>query len=156
ALVGQDDHKIHVCETATGKVLQRLGKEITADPRNLEGAIVFNLAFSSDGKYLATSAEGLYPEFAIEFAVDPLIHIWDLSSGKERLQVETERPNSPAGNYLTQGRVNFAWSPDGRTLAVGQYKIRLWELATLGVRRELPGHPDAPIRALTFAPDGRV
>src|SRR5439155_16815237 len=74
----------------------------------------------------------------------------DVSSGKELLQVETERTD------FAQGRVNFAWSPDGRTLAVGQTKIRLWELATLSVRRELPGHPDAPIRALAFSPDGRV
>ena len=40
-------------------------------------------------------------------------------------------------------------------LAVGGTKIRLWEVATLKIRRELEGHKDG-VRALAFSPDGRI
>ena len=50
---------------------------------------------------------------------------------------------------------SLAFSPDGRTLASGDYKgeIRLWEVAGGGERARLRGHR-GPVWALAFSPDG--
>jgi hypothetical protein len=50
---------------------------------------------------------------------------------------------------------SLAFSPDGRTVAVGYAdgEIWLWEAATGAVRRRLPGHRGV-IWSLAFSPDG--
>ncbi|HWY86853.1 MAG TPA: hypothetical protein VNX28_09020, partial [Gemmataceae bacterium] len=153
ALLGQDN-MIHLCETGTGKVRHRLGKDMPRDGRMFFGndtAAIF--AFSMDGKLLASSTGAYDPETNTQ---DTSVRVWDVATGKELLQVETDGGNIPGRPIFYGARVPFAWSPDNRTLAVGQNKIRLWEIRTQGVRRELAGHTDAPIRALAFSPDGRA
>jgi WD40 repeat protein len=51
--------------------------------------------------------------------------------------------------------MHLAWSPDGRTLAVGVHNIQLWEVAAGKLRREFSGH-ESDIRCLAFSPDGRL
>jgi WD40 repeat protein len=121
---------IYVLETATGKLVHRLGPE--PGPEYVDFA---NLAFSPDGKHLATWTD-----------LDHDIHLWDLKSGKKWCSIPDKQHHSA---------VFFAWSPDGRTLAVGGRKIQVWELATHKVRCEFTGH-QAEIRALAFSPDGRL
>jgi WD40 repeat protein len=131
--VSSPDALINVCDTATGEVQKRLGKPPESAPGfNRQGLL--NLAFSSDNKMLAYLS-----------SLDNVIHVWELTTGKERLRL-------PPGEQ-GRGQVKFAWSPDGRTLAVGDRKIQLIEVATGKLRREYEGHQGA-ILALAFSPDG--
>jgi|SRR5580765_2476185 len=58
-----------------------------------------------------------------------------------------------SGGRLYQ-HILFAWSPDGRTMAVGaDSRIHVWELTSIKVRQEFTGH-EGQIRALAFSPDG--
>jgi WD40 repeat protein len=149
ALFSQDDGKIHVVDTATGKTHHRLGNGLEQDgdgPPGKRGFSPANLAFARDGKLLASWR-----------MTDNLVRIWDVPTGRELLQISpTETSTAKPVPGPNQQRAHLAWSPDGRMLAVGVNKIRLWELASLGVRRELPGHADGAIRALSYSPDGRV
>ena len=143
ALFSQNDGVIHVFDTLTGKPLQRLGGgvDVANGPR---GAFAASLAFARDGKMLASWN-----------VRDSVIRLWDVATAKELLQV-THAETGPNQGGPNQGRVHFAWSADCRLLAVGQNKIQLLELATLGVRREWAGHQDGAVRALAISPDGRL
>ena len=127
------DGLISVCDTTTGEITKRLGRPQEGAPGFFRQNIG-NLAFSSDNKMLGSLS-----------LLDNAIHVWDLSTGKERLRL-------PPGEQ-GRGQVKFAWSPDGRTLAVGDRKIQLFEVATGKLRREYEGHQGA-ILALAFSPDG--
>ena len=134
ALFSRDDGLIHTFEIATGKLLHRLG---TPPPvaQQQRGIFPTNLAFSSDGRLLASWQY-----------IDNVVRVWDVETGKQRsfLPADGQQHN----------RLLLAWSPDNRTLAIGDRTIKLWELATLKVRHEFTGH-DGDIRALAFTPDGR-
>jgi WD40 repeat protein len=120
----------YIIETATGKVVQRLGPEPPEEWRDF-----VELAFSPDGKYLAT-----WNDF------DHTIVVWDLTASKEWLRIVDKKKH---------GEVHFAWSPDGRMLAIGTSKVQLWEMATQKLRHEFSGHA-GDIRALAFSPDCRL
>ena len=94
-----------------------------------------NLHFSPDGKHL--------------YAVGTIIRTWDIESGKER---------HPPEGLLTSAN-SVAFSPDGKTLATCGFDDResivLWDSATARVRCNLPAL-EAYVRALQFAPDGRL
>ena len=161
ALFCETDGMIHVCDTATGKLRRRLGSGPDKNaPKN--GDYFGHVAFSMDGKMLASSR-----------TPDTHIHVWDVGTGKELLRIPMRRTNPAEEEADIQGSDYFAWSPDNRVLANISYRddnsavalqdvgrprqtIRLWEVATLGVRRELPGHQDGALRVLAFSPDGRV
>jgi WD40 repeat protein len=145
ALVAREDGMIHVIDAATGKLRHRLGQKMSLEPRPGEGIPVANLTFSNDGTLLASW-------FSTEIAV----RVWDVATGVELLQVGLAEPASKSPGPPGQRRVRFAFSPDRRMLAVGEKHIQLWELATVSVRREFVGHPDAPVRALAFSPGGHV
>jgi RNA polymerase sigma factor (sigma-70 family) len=131
ALVAQNDGRIHILDTATGKLRSRLGI-------NQSTEFLPYLVFSPDGKCLATrNKQG------------SAIQIWDVETGVQRLQLKIEPRRGPQ-------LVEFDWSADGRLLAVTQDRnVRLWELASLGVRRELGSHA-ALVRAVAFSPDGKL
>ena len=96
-----------------------------------------NLAFSPAGNLLASWNSD-----------DNIIRVWDLITGKETLRLPAdEKRNFESG-------VCFAWSPDGRTLAVAGRDIQIWELASLKVRCEFPGHKGV-VRSLAYSPNGR-
>ena len=98
------------------------------------------LAFSPDGKLLASWN-----------MLENVVRVWDLAKGKEWRRLILEQGD----DRFSERRIQLAWSPDGRTLAVGDRNIQLWEVATLKVRREFTGH-EGQIRALAFSPDGRL
>jgi WD40 repeat protein len=145
AVFSRDNGQVHVVETGTGKVLRRMGPEVNMDPKRGPGGAQANLAFSPDGKLLASYS-----------VMENVVRVWDVAEGKQLLTVATMEPaRDPNFGPQGQGGIHFVWSPDGRTLALGGPKIRLWEMATMQVRRELAGHPNG-VRALAFSPNGKL
>jgi WD40 repeat protein len=92
--------------------------------------------FSADGKLLATATGG--PQ-------DPgTVAVWDVATRQPRWTHREPR-----------GVPSVAFSPDGRTLAVGAFgpAVKLLDVATGQVRATLAGNGKAA-RAVGFAPDG--
>jgi WD40 repeat protein len=98
------------------------------------------LAVSPDGRLLA-AAYSVYPADARPY--DALV----VSSADEGLAIVYRRA-------IASCRA-LAFSPDGRTLVVGQYaKLLLLEVGTWAERELETGPPYGSIEALAFAPDG--
>lgn len=95
--------------------------------------MVFSLAISPDGKYLASAAS-------------EEIYIWTL---KDRKAVQ-KLAGPPA-----YGHVPMAFSPDGLLLATSTSKkeINLWNTGDWSLARTLSGHYEA-VADLAFSPDG--
>jgi WD40 repeat protein len=99
------------------------------------------LAFSPDGKLLASAATGSAP-----------VQLWRVSDGSlVRSLAEKDKDRSW---YESSP---LAFSPDGQTLAAATkgLEIIIWEVATGGEQRRLKGHSQA-VTALAFAPDGKT
>jgi WD40 repeat protein len=151
------------------------GQQI-GDPLIGHSARITSLAFSPDGKILASASR------------DKSIILWDVNTGKPRIgpllgheDVITSLAFSPDGSTLASGSwdksvilwdvatgqsktlgshngrvTSIAYSPDGSTLAsAGRDKsIILWDVARRQSKR-FTGH-DAGITSLAFSPDGRM
>jgi WD40 repeat protein len=94
-------------------------------------ALVFTIAFSSDGKHLATAdCEGR-------------VTLWEVASG---------RPRASFGRTVSA----LAFVPDGTALALGRSGCTtlLWDMVTQKDRGPFPGNAGR-IGALAFSPDGR-
>jgi WD40 repeat protein len=114
------------------------------------------LAFSADGRTLAVGS------FDHLFAVD----LWDPITATRQGRLTdagsaAARARSKSGKRPT-GEANFsvaavAFSPDDATLAAGcsDGVIRLWDVASGGLRQKYSGHVGVVCR-LAFAPDGRT
>jgi WD40 repeat protein len=131
------DDTVGVLELKTGKILWELGT-----PRQCPPSVQGTLAFSPDGRYLASWS-----------ALDNAVRVWALLNGKLHCLLPGEALRHPWGKHCA-----LAFSPDGKTLAVGlpngDNAVDLWELATGRRRRQLRGHV-MPVTALAFSPDGR-
>jgi len=100
-------------------------------------SVAYPVAFSSDGKLLASVSDGEH---------DPLIRLWEVDSGRLVRQWDgVER--------ITRG---LAFVPGRRTLAVagGSGAIRLWNLPDGAPAGVLEGHA-GPVLSLAFAADGK-
>jgi WD40 repeat protein len=95
---------------------------------------VFALAFSPDGKTLASGA------------ADNTVKLWDVESRRE---IRTLGPGLPA--------ISMAFSPDGRVLAVGLIdgRIKLIDAAAGNELGTLSGHSGA-VASVAFSPNGRI
>ncbi|MCI0671244.1 MAG: protein kinase [Myxococcaceae bacterium] len=113
---------VHLVSLDGGKV-RRLGQH---------GAPVYHVAYSRDGRLLATSA------------FDHTVRLWDTRSGASR-SLSFER------NPLA-----LSFSPDGATLAVGSLggAIRLVDVSSGRVLHTLEGHTVFGVTALQFTSDG--
>jgi hypothetical protein len=123
---------VHLWEVATGKELRAFG-----------GGTILRLAFSVDGKTLATAASN-----------DGLVRLWDVSTGQELRTFGGQSQQIPT----------FAFSPEGQTLATGDPAgpIHLWDLGsgkeirTIGEAKKPDPRAAYTLGAITFSPDGRV
>jgi WD40 repeat protein len=125
---------------------------------------VTSLAFSPDGRWLATGSD------------DSSVRLWDVSAllaQKEGQGLNRgEQAMDPAIEPIVllrhgAGVTSVTFSPDGRWLATGSWDdiARLWDLAALDDKsaqagdvtpeaRELRGHEN-PVTSVAFSPDGR-
>jgi hypothetical protein len=96
--------------------------------------LVYDLAFSPDGKVLATCG------------YDRLIKLWDVATGKE-LNTLKDHSDTIYG---------VAFSPDGQWLASGaaDRAVKIWEVAT-GKRLHTLGEATDWIYAVAWSPDGQ-
>lgn len=102
---------------------------------------VRNVKFSPDGRYLATASDDAYTRvYDVTNPAAPVL--------KAKLQ--------PVGHQSEN--VSLAYSPDGRTLAVGSaHTLTLWDVTDLAAPQELFRRSDwnASVWAVVFSPDGR-
>jgi RNA polymerase sigma factor (sigma-70 family) len=125
------DKAIHLWETATGKELQKL----KADPEDFSP-----LAFSRDGKMLATSAE-------------KMIRLWDVETGKEKTRLR--------GHEGSAGTPAF--SADGKTFAalartpgqIYQMTAYVWDIAAAKLLHKWDLSSN-PVFASGISPDGKT
>jgi WD40 repeat protein len=95
---------------------------------------VNNVAFSSDGKQLASASD------------DNTVRLWDTTTGAALQTLEGH-----SGSVLAA-----AFSPDGKQLASTSFDntVRLWDAATGAALQTLEDHSDW-VRAVAFSPDGK-
>jgi hypothetical protein len=125
-------HAVRLWDMASGK-----------EKHTLEGHhwYVVDMAFSPDGRLLASASETSFSEKGPVF-------VWVAATGKRV-------PALPDG--LRLGATAVAFSRDGRFLATAlpDGAIQLWEVATWSKRNEFKGHRDRAT-TLTFASGGQL
>ena len=157
-------HGLRLVDVATGKERQKL------DPGKVR---TIALVFSPDGKSLVSSSDKgfrvwdvasgklkrdfpgggfrlhITPDSRRLIAVASVIRVWDLESGTEL--------HPPEGPLAAADALDL--SPDGTTLASSSFGDReaicLWDATTGKQKGLLHGH-DSYVRAVQFAPDGRL
>jgi WD40 repeat protein len=112
------------------------GAAPSQSPSELKGhdALVYSLAFSPDGKLLATAG------------FDNVVILWDFAAGKEARKLTGH----------TGAVYCVAFSKDGKLLASSSLDktIRLWNVADGKFLREIKGHTGI-VDSVAFSPDGK-
>jgi RNA polymerase sigma factor (sigma-70 family) len=123
------DGNIQLWDVASAKELRRL----TA------GSSVYSVAFSPDGKLLASGGG--------ERGKSGAVKLWDLATGKQIASLEGHADLV----------VSVAFAPDARTLAaVGRDgAVELWDVGQGKTRADIKGHA-AIVFAVAFSPDGKL
>ena len=124
-ITGCHDDTLILWDAATGQAVRNFGP--LAQPREFNFLNSMALAISPDGSRMAS----FYIHRVGRDRTSDVI-IWDIRSGEKLMQFA-------AG---TQELCSIAFSPDGRTLAIGGYDnvLRLFDAATGDLLHNLPGH----------------
>jgi eukaryotic-like serine/threonine-protein kinase len=134
------DRTVRFWDVATGRQTDLFRHDATtggrADPLTSDSAYFVALAFSPDGRRLATVSR------------DDKVTLWDLASGRTIRVLEV-----PTNYWAMQPRVTF--DPAGRLLATGGVDgtVRLWDAATGDPVATLRGHSGCA-SDVAFSPDG--
>jgi WD40 repeat protein len=164
---GSDDNIIHVWDTQTGRVKQKLAGH---------DSMVSGVAWSPDGQMLASGSR------------DRTVRIWDVRTRRELSSLRGHRNSvgsvgwSPDGKIIASGSwdmtIQFwdaktksnlkslqetgavnkvAWSPDGLRLASGSSdpEVNVWDARTGEIVQKLKGHSDG-VYGLAWSPDGQM
>ncbi|MCI0458773.1 MAG: protein kinase [Gemmataceae bacterium] len=129
--------------TGSGGGIAQLWQAATGGPQTtpLEhpGDRIRALAFSPDGSMVATVCQGPRP--------DRMARVWETATGRPLTPWLPHTGSVPA----------FAFSPDGRLLATGDYdqRVHLWDVAT-GQRRGEPFFLHDLVECVAFSPDGKT
>jgi RNA polymerase sigma factor (sigma-70 family) len=147
---GDDSGKVRLYDAATGKVKHTLQEESATQ--------IFKLAFSPDGRRLATTTSIEYTE-GKPVAADRAVHLWNTATGK--LERRLQRDNH---TFFV-----VAFSPDGKRIAsagalrqdtqLGRPVVALWDAQTGELVQMVPHgltNPEQHVSALAFAPDGKT
>jgi len=137
---GHSGGKIRIWDLASGKQIRQLRDEQPC---------ISALAFSPDGKYLASANMFGAGELTRE---NRTVSIWEVATGKQFRALE----GHDGGVY------GIAFSPDGKLLASGTgnswehngYTVRLWEIASGMERKRFLGH-GASVMSVAFSSDGK-
>jgi WD40 repeat protein len=123
---------IHLMDTATGDPVAIM---------TVERSVILGLAFSPDGKTLASSSASHTTDPKSNGYDRGEVRLWDVSSGRSSLLASR-------ADGVFQG---VSFSPDGALLAAGG---RVWHVRSREERRKLSNHEN-DIVCLAFTPDGK-
>jgi WD40 repeat protein len=131
--ISRYDGSVVVWNLNSGREVRRFAGQRRADA----------LAVSPDGRVLAL--------WGSSQSNDPMVHVLELATGKERLRLEKGDVN------WYENTQPIAFSPDGRFLAAAaeKRKARLWDVATGKLLVDLQGH-DGEVQSLAFSRDGKL
>lgn len=103
----------------------------------------FVLAYSPDGRTLATSSRARYSD-------DTTIQLWDAATCKHKATL--------TGSWEAKTLNSTAFSPDGRTVAGGgdNGDVYLWDAISGELKTTLTGHSERFVMGVAFSPDGRT
>jgi WD40 repeat protein len=107
----------------------------------------------------ASSVDSIYfgpdGKVVISACADGSIKIWDLSWPSARILKEWNTYGEPRSPYLQRlQKIRTAFSPDGRTLAVGDEGTTLWDISTSKQTRST--RLTSRALPLQFSPDGKM
>jgi WD40 repeat protein len=168
----QDKDLVYLCDAQTGVVRGKVARE-----KENQYASMYALAFSADGKFLASGGSNevvritTVPDCQLVRTIDQsttglafspdgkilAVEIWsqaalfDVATGKEIMpRLGTKL------NYSVGSEWPIIFSPDGRTLARSDFQgfIELWEMSTGLKRGRYEGH-QGDVNALAFSADGK-
>ncbi|HQR34615.1 MAG TPA: serine/threonine-protein kinase, partial [Blastocatellia bacterium] len=130
---GQDEARTTDCPTYGARIWDaNTGKLLSVFIGHT--ARIITVAFSSDGKFLASSSS------------DRMVKLWNMETGQEAATFKGHQADIWA----------LAFSPDGGTVVSGgnDRSIRLWDVATGREIARLEAHSDS-VQSVSFSPDGK-